>query len=101
MEDNLTDQQQGEIVKKWLRDNGMSILLSIALGISGYFGLQFYQKDKLRGYENASRLYAEIEFALKQQRISQAQNLLQEMDNSFSDSPYPVSYTHLTLPTKA
>ena len=87
MDDNLTDQQQAEIVKKWLKDNGMSILLSIALGISGYFGLQFYQKDKLRGYENASRLYAEIEFALKQQRISQAQNLLQEMDNNFSDSP--------------
>ena len=96
MEDNLTDQQQGEIVKKWLRDNGMSILLSIALGISGYFGLQFYQKDKLRGYENASRLYAEIEFALKQQRISQAQNLLQEMDNSFSDSPYQYQ-SHLAL----
>ena len=96
MEDNLTDQQQGEIVKKWLRDNGMSILLSIALGISGYFGLQFYQKDKLRGYENASRLYAEIEFSLKQQRISQAQNLLQEMDNNFSDSPYQYQ-SHLAL----
>ena len=35
MDDNLTDQQQAEIVKKWLKDNGMSILLSIALGISG------------------------------------------------------------------
>ena len=96
MDDNLTDQQQAEIVKKWLKDNGMSILLSIALGISGYFGLQFYQKDKLRGYENASRRYAEIEFALKQQRISQAQNLLQEMDNNYSDSPYQYQ-SHLAL----
>ncbi len=96
MDDNLTDQQQAEIVKKWLKDNGMSILLSIALGISGYFGLQFYQKDKLRDYENASRLYAEIEFALRQQRITQAQNLLQEMDNNFSGSPYQYQ-SHLAL----
>ncbi len=96
MDDNLTDQQQAEIVKKWLKDNGLSILISIALGISGYFGLQYYQQDKLRGYENASRLYAEIEFALKQQRMSQAQNLLLEMDNSFSGSPYQYQ-SHLAL----
>ena len=96
MDDNLTDQQQAEIVKKWLKDNGLSILISIALRISGYFGLQYYQQDKLRGYENASRLYAEIEFALKQQRMSQAQNLLLEMDNSFSGSPYQYQ-SHLAL----
>lgn len=96
MDDNLTDQQRAEIVKKWLKDNGLSILISIALGISGYFGLQYYQQDKLRGYENASRLYAEIEFALKQQRMSQAQNLLLEMDDSFSGSPYQYQ-SHLAL----
>ena len=96
MDDNLTDQQRAEIVKKWLKDNGLSILISIAVGISGYFGLQYYQQDKLRGYENASRLYAEIEFALKQQRMSQAQNLLLEMDDSFSGSPYQYQ-SHLAL----
>ena len=96
MDDNLTDQQRAEIVKKWLRDNGLSILMTIALGISGYFGLQYYQQDKLLGYENASRLYAEIEFALKQQRMSQAQNLLLEMDDSFSGSPYQYQ-SHLAL----
>ena len=38
MDDNLTDQQQAEVVKQWLKDNGLSILVSIGLGISAYFG---------------------------------------------------------------
>ena len=36
----------------------------------------------------ASQLYSEIEFAVKQQRISQAQSLLQKMDNDFANTPY-------------
>ena len=74
MDDNLTDQQQAEVVKQWLKDNGLSILFSIGLGISAYFGLQFYQQTQLKESESASRLYAEVEFALKQQRMAQAQN---------------------------
>jgi predicted negative regulator of RcsB-dependent stress response len=96
MDDNLTDQQQAEVVKQWLKDNGLSILFSIGLGISAYFGLQFYQQSQLKESESASRLYAEVEFALKQQRMSQAQNLLQEMDNSFSGSPYQ-QQSHLAM----
>ena len=96
MDDNLTDQQQAEVVKQWLKDNGLSILFSIGLGISAYFGLQFYQQSQLQESESASRLYAEVEFALKQQRMAQAQNLLQEMDNNFSGSPYQ-QQSHLAM----
>ena len=96
MDDNFTDQQQAEVVKQWLKDNGLSILFSIGLGISAYFGLQFYQQSQLKESESASRLYAEVEFALKQQRMSQAQNLLQEMDNNFSGSPYQ-QQSHLAM----
>ena len=96
MDDNLTDQQQAEVVKQWLKDNGLSILFSIGLGISAYFGLQFYQQNQLQESESASRLYAEVEFALKQQRMAQAQNLLQEMDNNFSGSPYQ-QQSHLAM----
>jgi len=96
MDENLTDQQRAEVVKQWLKDNGLSILFSIGLGISAYFGLQFYQQNQLQESESASRLYAEVEFALKQQRMAQAQNLLQEMDNNFSGSPYQ-QQSHLAM----
>ena len=44
MNDNLTDQQQAEIVKKWLKDNGLFIITSFGIAISGVFGLQYYQE---------------------------------------------------------
>ena len=44
MNDNLTDQQQAEIVKKWLKDNGLFIVASFGIAISGVFGLQYFRK---------------------------------------------------------
>ena len=96
MNDNLTDQQQAEIVKKWLKDNGLFIIASFGIAISGVFGLQYYQEGNLKQAENASRLYGEMEFAVRQQRLSQAQPILQQMDNDFSGSAYQIQ-SHLSM----
>ena len=96
MNDNLTDQQQAEIVKKWLKDNGLFIIASFGIAISGVFGLQYYQEGNLKQAENASRLYGEMEFAVRQQRLSQAQTILQQMDNDFSGSAYQIQ-SHLSM----
>ena len=96
MNDNLTDDQQAEIVKKWLKDNGLFIVASFGIAISSVFGLQFYQDSNLKQAESASRLYAEMEFAVRQQRLSQAQTILQQMDNEFSGSAYQIQ-SHLSM----
>ena len=96
MNDNLTDQQQAEIVKKWLKDNGLFIIASFGIAISGVFGLQYYKDSNLKESENASRLYGEMEFAVRQQRLSQAQTILQQMDNDFSGSAYQIQ-SHLSM----
>ena len=96
MSDNLTDEQQADIIKKWLKDNGLFIVASFGIAISSVFGLQFYQDSNLKQAESASRLYAEMEFAVRQQRLSQAQTILQQMDNEFSGSAYQVQ-SHLSM----
>ena len=88
MDDNLTDQQQAEIIKNWLKENSKFLIGGLVLGVSGFFGLQFFQQNKLKEAEMASQLYSEIEFAVKQQRLSQAQSLLQQMDSDFANTPY-------------
>lgn len=88
MDDNLTDQQQAELIKNWLKENSKFLIGALVLGVSGFFGIQFLQQNKLKDAEMASQLYSEIEFAVKQQRLSQAQQLLQEMDTNFSNTPY-------------
>ena len=39
---------------------------------------------------------AEMEFAVRQQRLSQAQTILQQMDNDFSGSAYQIQ-SHLSM----
>ena len=88
MDDNLTDQQQAELIKNWLKENGKFLIGSLVIGVSGFFSIQFFQENKLKEAEMASQLYSEIEFAVKQQRVSQAQTLLQKMDADFANTPY-------------
>jgi len=88
MDDNLTDQQQAERIKNWLKENSKSLIGGVVLGVAGYFGIQFVQQNKLKEAELASQLYSEIEFAVKQQRLTQAQTLLQKMDIDFANTPY-------------
>ena len=88
MDDNLTDQQQAERIKNWLKENSKFLVGGLVLGVSGFFGIQFFQDNRLRESEMASQLYSEIEFAVKQQRLSQAQSLLQKMDADFANTPY-------------
>ena len=88
MDDNLTDQQQAELIKNWLKENSKFLVGGVVLGVSGFFGIQFLQQNKLKEAEMASQLYSEIEFAVKQQRLTQAQTLLQKMDSDFANTPY-------------
>ena len=88
MDDNLTDQQQAELIKNWLKENSKFLVGGVVLGVSGFFGIQFLQQNKLKEAEMASQLYSEIEFAVKQQRLTQAQTLLQKMDSDFNNTPY-------------
>ena len=53
MSDNLTDEQQADIIKKWLKDNGLFIVASFGIAISSVFGLQFYQDSNLKQAESA------------------------------------------------
>ena len=62
MDDNLTDQQQAERIKNWLKENGKFLIGGLVLGVSGFFSIQFFQQNKLKEAEMASQLYSEIEF---------------------------------------
>jgi predicted negative regulator of RcsB-dependent stress response len=44
--EHLTDEEQVEKVKAWLKENGMSIVAGVVIALGGIFGLQYW-----RGYE--------------------------------------------------
>mgnify|MGYP000314297604 FL=1 len=43
MNDHLTDEEQVEKVKAWLKENGMSIVAGVVIALGGIFGLQYWK----------------------------------------------------------
>ena len=76
VEENLTDEQQAELVKNWWRENGLFLVGGLVIGVGGLFGWQAWQSNQIVTAQEASNAFQELNVA-----------------NS------PVSYTHLTLPT--
>ncbi|MFK7955520.1 MAG: YfgM family protein [Lysobacterales bacterium] len=54
------DHEQGEAVKQWLKTNGMSIFMGIALGIGGLYGWRFWQSSQQTAREQASSAYQQL-----------------------------------------
>ena len=56
MDDNLTDQQQAELIKNWLKENSKFLIGVLLLGVSGFFGIQFFGVH-LNGYIKKKNKY--------------------------------------------
>jgi predicted negative regulator of RcsB-dependent stress response len=55
--DQIDEYEQGERVRKWLRDNGVSIIGGIGIGFAAILGFQAWQASKAGHREEAARQY--------------------------------------------
>jgi len=53
----LDEHEQGEAVRKWLRQNGSSLITGIAMGLALVFGWQWWQGKGVRHSEEAATQY--------------------------------------------
>lgn len=88
VDENLTDQQQAEIVRKWLRENGTFLLGGLVIGLGGLFGWNQWQDYKDTQAEQASALYEEIIVAIRGDRSNQAEEFIVDLERAYGNSPY-------------
>jgi len=69
MDYNLTDQQQAEQIKDWLKENAKFLSAVLILGLLGFLGGQYYRESNLKQTEMASKLFSEMEYSVKLKRI--------------------------------
>ena len=55
-----TDEEQAEAVKQWWRDNGMSLVVGVAIGLIAIFGWRGWQNHTILQAEAASTLYQQM-----------------------------------------
>ena len=86
--DVLDEHEQGELVQKWLRENAMSIIIGVALGLLLIFGWQQW-----RGHRDSHRLDAAIQFEvfgtdLDKKDSEGAKQVAAKLQSDFADTPY-------------
>jgi predicted negative regulator of RcsB-dependent stress response len=59
-----TDEQQAEAIKKWLKDNGLSVAMGIALGFALLFAWRWWLSYTQKQEESTSTLYEQVLIAM-------------------------------------
>ena len=88
MEEYLSDKEQWEQLKAWLRDNGLWIIAGVAVGALGLGGWRWYQDRMDSVATQASSKYAQVLKAFEQGDRTQAFVLIGELERDYSSSPY-------------
>lgn len=88
MDTHLSDQEQAEQVKKWLKVNGPTLLIAIALGLVISFGWHRWQTNKERALEHASIRYEQLLTQLEQGNVSSANDTADYLIKRYPQTAY-------------
>ena len=88
MDPYTADAQQIEEIKKWWRENGLSVVLGLTLGISGIFGWRYWQGAKIEQAESASVLYSDMIASLLNENTTEARDFADRILAEYEDTAY-------------
>lgn len=90
MDAYTAEAQQIEEIKKWWRENGLSVVLSLTLGISAIFGWRYWQAASIEQAEAASTLYSEMIVSLRNQDQTEARASAEMILAEYENTAYGV-----------
>jgi len=88
VEELLTDQQQAEKVRGWVRENGIFLVVGLALGLGGLFGWNQWRHYQQRQAEEASGLYETFLESVRANQAEQAEQAMVVLTTEYGSSPY-------------
>lgn len=88
--DAYDDYEQSELVQKWLRQNGMSIVVGIVIGLIAIFGWQRWRDHQAGHQMDAAQLYQQMQTAVALGQTDQADKLEAQLQKDYADSAYAV-----------
>ncbi len=86
---HLTEEEQVERVKQWWKDNGTSIFVGIALGISAIAGYKYWQESKVTTAKAASDVYESF-ISAEDLDIEAVKLKSDSLKGEFKSTPYAV-----------
>ncbi len=94
MDDYLSEKEQWEVLKGWLRSNGAWIIAGVAVGALLLAGYRWWEARTDRLALEAGGKYQEMLQALDRGDKARAQTLTSELERDYGSSPY-IDQAHL------
>lgn len=80
--------EQGEAVKKWLKENGMSIVLGIGLGLAAIFGYRTWGNYQINQKLDAAAQYQAVAESVTAGDLEGARGYAAVLSSEHAESPY-------------
>jgi predicted negative regulator of RcsB-dependent stress response len=80
--------EQGEVVKKWLQENGSAIVMGLVIAFGGLFGFRQWQAWELNNKQQAYAEFAGLNQLLEAGQMDTAMNNFQNLQEKHEKSPY-------------
>lgn len=88
--DDLDEHEQGELVRKWLRDNAFSIVIGVVVGLSALFGYRYWQAAQLGKQAEAALQFESIAKATEAGNNEDADKIAAALRDNYPKSTYAV-----------
>lgn len=86
--DELSEQEQWENLKRWVRNNGPQVLVLTALGLAGFYGWQWWQGRGEQQAQAASTMYEQILARFDDQQMAEGVAMIDTLRKEYPKSPY-------------
>ena len=80
-------QEQGEVVKKWLQENGSAIVMGLVIAFGGLFGFKQWQSWQVNNRQEASQQFEVMGELLTANQIDAAMSNFQSLQDEYASSP--------------
>ncbi len=88
MEGYISDNEQVDVIRKWWRENGKSLVLGLIIGILGLAGYRYWQDTRTLRSESASINYEELLALVNKKSFEDARKAGQIILDNYPDSTY-------------
>ncbi|MEM6640657.1 MAG: tetratricopeptide repeat protein [Pseudomonadota bacterium] len=88
MDENLTEQEQIENLRKWWDENKMFVLTGLTLGASVLFGWNYYKDQKRIKAYNAAAVHEELLVAVNEGDVDAARTASDLLASDYGSTPY-------------
>src|SRR5579885_876082 len=86
--EDYDEYEQSEQVRKWLRENGLSIVIGVVLALALIFGWRQWQAHRAGHHAQAAEQFAALQSGLLSGSAAQVDKAADALEKDFADTPY-------------